>query len=284
MEKTENYELNKPSDDDFFDIKHFNENVEKLDSTLNALNDSVKKCFQSVSEGKKKLATALTENGAHELDEKSTFEHLASEVEFVYGSGVQDGKKASQKGTATADCVRAGYTFTNASGSDIKGTMINHTGSGTYKYFWPSREEDVYYIPKGYHDGNGRIVCKPIDMRNVPYHNLTLAFACSTPIDLTNKNRMMTMRVGATGQYLLVIYNASYVAGSIRDIDTNLWSHRESVENILQQTDFHRTKPVQSVVYMDIGNTGSGEFVFDVEYANVNTTGSEAVAMLFKLD
>ena len=66
----------------------------------------------------------------------------------VYELGVTDTKK----GTAKAENVLTGYTFTNSSGVAISGTMPNK-GAWTNT---PTKSTKVI-IPKGYHDGKGYV-------------------------------------------------------------------------------------------------------------------------------
>lgn len=64
-----------------------------------------------------------------------------------------DGIKATKKGTAVADDVLTGKTFTNSSGVEISGTMTNN-GAVTKTL---DTTTTSYTVPKGYHNGNGTV-------------------------------------------------------------------------------------------------------------------------------
>lgn len=75
------------------------------------------------------------------------------------------GAESSKVGTATADDVLDGKTFTNASSVGAPGGMPNR-GAVSYT-FTPGITEQTYSVKKGYHDGNGVIKCAKVDAKKV---------------------------------------------------------------------------------------------------------------------
>ena len=63
-------------------------------------------------------------------------------------------------GNAAASDVLNGKTFSNASSNSLTGSMTNN-GAVT-KTFTPSESSQSYTIPKGYHNGSGKVTCKAI--------------------------------------------------------------------------------------------------------------------------
>lgn len=81
-----------------------------------------------------------------------------------YTSGYNKGLSDTKVGTATADKVLSGKTFTNSSGIEISGTMTNNgawgktkTNDTTYLIYNVTSDE-IIVIPGGYHNGNGQII------------------------------------------------------------------------------------------------------------------------------
>lgn len=101
---------------------------EDLQNKLQPIHDELKK---SVSEGKSAIASTLTENGVSTATD-ATFEAINKNVNEMAGIKYSEGVAATKKGTATADKVAEGYTFTSeAAGIEVQGTMkIGSSGSG----------------------------------------------------------------------------------------------------------------------------------------------------------
>lgn len=76
-----------------------------------------------------------------------------------YSNGYNAGVSATKVGTATANQVLSGYTFTNANSVGISGSMTNQ-GTWTTDGTPSAYEEKIIVIPAGYHDGNGYISYK----------------------------------------------------------------------------------------------------------------------------
>jgi hypothetical protein len=72
---------------------------------------------------------------------------------------VSNGAGVKPQGTAVAGDVLANKTFSNDSGVAIPGTMVNNTGWTGEGTPTGNNQVDVV-IPKGYHDGTGKVVCK----------------------------------------------------------------------------------------------------------------------------
>lgn len=79
---------------------------------------------------------------------------LNSSAAYKAGAG------SAKVGNASASQVLAGKTFTTASGVGITGTMSNR--GAVSKTFTPGASEQSYTIPKGYHDGKGKVTCKAV--------------------------------------------------------------------------------------------------------------------------
>lgn len=70
------------------------------------------------------------------------------------------GSIIKSQGNAVASDVLNGKTFSNASSNSLTGSMTNN-GAVT-KTFTPSTSSQSYTIPKGYHNGNGKVTCNAI--------------------------------------------------------------------------------------------------------------------------
>ena len=106
---------------------------------IDELSATVNECFQSVSDGKALIASAITDKRIA-TDATATFEEMANNIgQIVLGSG-----------NAVVADVLSGKTFTNDDGVEYTGTMPNR-GALT-----PSiGNTGTYTIPLGYHNGNG---------------------------------------------------------------------------------------------------------------------------------
>ena len=85
---------------------------------LNAITLAVNECFQSVSNGKTLIASAITDKRVA-TDATATFAQMAENIsKIVLGSG-----------NATKKDVLSGKTFTNDDGIEYTGSMTNNAGS-----------------------------------------------------------------------------------------------------------------------------------------------------------
>lgn len=86
MQYSENYEMKKPETSDFYNIEDFNENTDVVDSKLKELetardniNQAIVELKKSVSDGKKAIASAITDMGvATEAD--AAFENMVKNI------------------------------------------------------------------------------------------------------------------------------------------------------------------------------------------------------------
>ncbi len=69
------------------------------------------------------------------------------------------GAGVKPQGTAVAEDVLANKTFSNDSHVGVPGTMVNNTGWTGEGTPTGNNQVDVT-IPKGYHDGTGKVICK----------------------------------------------------------------------------------------------------------------------------
>ena len=111
---------------------------------LNEITLAVNECFQSVSNGKALIASAIADKKVA-TDATATFAQMAENIsKIVLGSG-----------NATVADVLSGKTFTNDDGVEYAGTMTNN--GAVSKSITPSTSSQSYTIPKGYHDGAGKV-------------------------------------------------------------------------------------------------------------------------------
>lgn len=132
---------------------------------------AVNECFQSASDGKAIVASAITGKGV-ETDSDATFSTMANNI-----SAIQVGIDTSNA-TATADTILSGKTA-GVGGAIITGTMANNGAVSKTLGINGS-----YTIPAGYHNGAGKVT------QNIT----TKAAATYTPGD--------SAQTIASGQYL----------------------------------------------------------------------------------
>ena len=116
--------------------------------------DNLKK---SVSDGKKAVANAITGKGVTTATD-AEFATLATNITTMGTNQYNAGVSATKKGTAVAENVLTGKTFTNSSGVAIEGTMPNNGAVA------PSAlgAGGSYTIPKGYHNGSGKVTVQSL--------------------------------------------------------------------------------------------------------------------------
>ncbi len=127
--------------------------------------DALKK---SVSDGKTTVAKVITEQGIVTAADAS-FATIAQNIQAAgtsrYNAGYsagniadyQAGANDSKKGTATANQVLSGYTFTNTTGINLAGAMANQGAKAATLNCGES-----YTIPAGYHNGSGKITANTL--------------------------------------------------------------------------------------------------------------------------
>ncbi|MDU4480326.1 MAG: hypothetical protein E7I90_24035, partial [Clostridium sp.] len=92
--------------------------------------------------------------------------------------------QASAEGNVGAEHVLAGYTFSNDDDTGLVGAMPNNTGTNKELSL-----NETWVIPKGYHDGNGRVT------QNIPNNgainaNLNCGESKDIPAGYTNGGRI----------------------------------------------------------------------------------------------
>lgn len=110
----------------------------------------IKSCFQSVSDGKKKVASAITDKGVTTAED-ATFDTMANNIGDI-----------STLSTETADATAQEYHILKgltayARGSKLIGTMVNHGAVSQALGYGGS-----YTIPAGFHNGSG-VITAPAD-------------------------------------------------------------------------------------------------------------------------
>jgi len=146
MKLTTNYGLKKPEGTDVVNIDDFNDNADVLDAKVKILEDVVTETKKSVSDGKTLLAAAITAKrvAAAATD---TFAQLAAKIgQIILGSG-----------NATAADVLASKTFTNSTGVEQIGTMVNRGAVSQALNAGGS-----YTVPAGYHNGSGTVAANSL--------------------------------------------------------------------------------------------------------------------------
>lgn len=111
---------------------------------IKELTQKVEECFQSVSNGKALVASAITDKKVT-TDATATFEEMANNIASLkLGSG-----------NATAGDVLSGKTFTNSDGIEYTGEMPNNS-NGTKGSSMGKDENGVWvYFPYGYYPNYG---------------------------------------------------------------------------------------------------------------------------------
>lgn len=125
-------------------IDYLVSNDSNIQTQINDINTNIESCFQSVSDGKVLIASAITDKNIP-TDATATFAQMAENIASLkLGSG-----------TAQKAHVLSPYTFTNAEGVEYMGEMTDN--GAVSKTITPSTSSQSYTIPKGYHDGTGKV-------------------------------------------------------------------------------------------------------------------------------
>lgn len=122
------------------------DSAEAADSSLLPTAKALNQVFQSVSNGKRVIASAITDRGINTAAD-ATFQTMAKNI----------GNLSRSTGNAAAAQVLAGYTFSNAAGTGITGTMTNR---GAVKSTLNAGKS--YTIPAGYHNGTGTVTANSL--------------------------------------------------------------------------------------------------------------------------
>ena len=155
-DKTQNYNLTKPTINEYFNIEIQNENMDLIDTALKDVDDKAERAFQSASNGKEKIKTAIT--GVDPdivIPTGATFEQLASAIGQIE-TGVD-----TEDATAKAGDILAPETA-YVNGVKVTGTMPNRAAVS----ITPSSVDQV--IPAGYHNGSGKVLAVSEEVYNFP--------------------------------------------------------------------------------------------------------------------
>ena len=107
------------------------------------LKTEIDSCFQSVSNGKALVASAITDKGV-ETAADATFQQMANNINSISPLDTSDAN-------ASAEQILSGYTA-YVNGSKIIGNMTNR--GAVSRTIDPG---ESYTIPAGYHNGSGRV-------------------------------------------------------------------------------------------------------------------------------
>lgn len=127
----------------------------------------------------------------------------------AYNAGVAKGATDSRVGTATADKVLTGYTFTNSAGAGIAGTMVNR---GTLN--WNPDNGTTYTVQPGYYSGG------TLDSSGA--YNAGIAFA-DNRVDTNNKSYIEGVKAGKDAITIITIKTPVWTNyGGVQTVDIQL--------------------------------------------------------------
>lgn len=166
---------------------------EVSDSHILASSKAVHQVFQSVSNGKSLIASAITDRGIV-TPQDAAFQTMADNIRNL----------SKPTGNAGAAQVLAGYTFSNALGTGFTGTMRN-CGAVSQAL----NAGGSYVIPAGYHDGSGRVSANSLASQ-------TPATAAAGNITAGKTAWVNGVKVTGTGADNTANYNAGVAAADNR--------------------------------------------------------------------
>ena len=150
--------------DDDMDVSANNISYDNTYSKAKSLNvqDAIDELYLEATKGKSGIVAAVNENGGS-ASMSDSWNSLNTQMGSLGESKYKDSydyyyEKSlveNRKGTATANDVIEGKTFSNASGADIAGAMKNH--GAVNQTYSPSSSAQTYTIPEGYHNGAGTV-------------------------------------------------------------------------------------------------------------------------------
>lgn len=172
-------------------IKGITDSAEVADSSILPTSKALNQVFQSVSNGKKVIASAITDRGITTAPD-ATFQVMAKNI----------GNLSRSTGNATTAQVLAGYTFSNATSTGLTGTMANR---GAVKSSLNAGQS--YTVPAGYHNGTGRIAANTLASQ-------TAANATAANISAGATAWVNGVKITGSGADNTTHYNSGYNAGA----------------------------------------------------------------------
>ena len=131
-----------------------NSNFSDVNTAITKLNENQTKLFQSVSDGKQKVAEAITDKGV-ETSANDTFDTMATNIRNIKtgGSGeIPEGYVNTSDATADASKILNGYTA-YSKGEKVYGTYIPTPYSGTDTSDATATSSDIVYGKTAYAGG-----------------------------------------------------------------------------------------------------------------------------------
>lgn len=182
-----------PATDIIKNVTGITDSAEVSDSNVLASSAAVHQVFQSVSEGKRIIASAITGRGITTAAD-ATFGMMADNI----------GSIVLPTGNATAAQVLAGRTFSNTSAAGITGTMTNRGAVST-----TLNAGGTYTIPAGYHNGSGKVTVNSLASQ-------TTATAVAANITSGKTAWVNGTKITGTGADNTAHYNAGITAADAR--------------------------------------------------------------------
>ena len=162
-EQTTNFNLKKPAPEDFYSVEDFNGNMDILDAEIKVAQDKATQAFQSASDGKGKIKTAITGiDPSVTIPTDATFTQLATAIGQIK-TGVDTGDA-----TATAEGILAGLTA-YVKGVKVTGAIPDNSGK-TSEAMASAVQTGAILVrpPKGYYDGVSGSAVRLADANFIP--------------------------------------------------------------------------------------------------------------------
>lgn len=147
-EYTENYNLEKQEGNDNVDISGINNNFDIIDAEIKNAQDRANQAFQSASEGKQKIATAITGKGVP-TSSSDTFSTMADNIEAI-----ETDPSIGTTNAVPADVLAPKKVVSQ--GQLFEGTMPNR-GPTAAETINLAEQNQEYTIASGFHTGLRKI-------------------------------------------------------------------------------------------------------------------------------